>query len=139
MGCRSGKRRSENRRNDRKGLSMKKLLVCLIVLGLSGPVSALVCPAGQHVQCTGGSGRGGGYHSTCTCVTNPPPPCQTPWGTYVYDGYGIYSYSVTGTAWPDTCSNYQTTSICTAGAFDVPPAAYASCTSGCNPDEGCQD
>ncbi|HVN29633.1 MAG TPA: hypothetical protein VMT64_14140, partial [Candidatus Binataceae bacterium] len=69
-----------------------KLTPVIMFLCLAGSAQAIICPSGQHQVCHGGSGRGGGYHTTCSCVNNPPPVCVTAWGTQILAGTSIILY-----------------------------------------------
>jgi hypothetical protein len=97
------------------------LLMGIMLLGTSA--RAITCPAGQHAVCHGGSGRGGGYRSTCTCVNNPPPVCITAWGTPIqagtsrilYDSYLVYA--------PDVCIAHATVVSCGLNGVLYPPDA----------------
>ena len=101
--------------------SMLVMLLGIVLLGASA--QALTCPAGQHAVCRGGSGRGGGYRTTCTCVNNPPPVCVTAWGTQIpagtftilYDTYIVYA--------PDTCSAHGMVVSCSLNQVLYPPNA----------------
>ena len=73
---------------------------------------ALTCPTGQHQVCHGGSGRGGGYHTTCSCVNNPPPTCVTAWGTQIPAGATVMLYDAYQVYAPDTCTNHASQVMC---------------------------
>ena len=88
------------------------LMMSLAVLLTGTSARALTCPAGQHSVCHGGSGRGGGYHSTCTCVNNPPPVCVTAWGTQIPAGTSIILYDTNTVYSPDTCSAHGEVVTC---------------------------
>ncbi len=88
------------------------VMVSLIVLMFAASARALTCPSGQHQVCHGGSGRGGGYHSTCSCVNNPPPVCTTAWGTQILAGTSILLYDVNIVYAPDTCTAHAATVSC---------------------------
>jgi hypothetical protein len=79
------------------------------------------CPAGTHRVCHGGSGRGGGYHSTCTCVANPPPLCVTSYGSQVAPGSPVTLYDALTVTYPDTCAAHGFVTTCENGAFNPPP------------------
>ncbi len=81
------------------------LMLGLVVLLSGTSARAITCPTGQHQVCHGGSGRGGGYHSTCTCVNNPPPTCVTAWGTQIPAGTSIILYDTYTVYAPDTCTH----------------------------------
>jgi hypothetical protein len=112
---------------------MKKTWFKILLLMAMSPIAWSIttgpstCPDGSTRHCQGGSGRGGGYRTTCTCVQNPPPSCVAPSGNSVVSGNVIYTYSVAAVTVPDDCSNYQVVSTCNSGVFDVPPSAYPSC------------
>ncbi|HSP97089.1 MAG TPA: hypothetical protein VL049_07570 [Candidatus Dormibacteraeota bacterium] len=91
---------------------------------------AIVCPAGQHAVCHGGSGRGGGYRTTCACVTNPPPVCVTAWGTRIPGGTPIILYNANVVYAPDTCSAHALVATCDLAGVLYPPnvAGYTLCT-----------
>ena len=72
------------------------------------------CPPGQHRACHSGSGRGGGYHTTCTCVPNPPPVCVTASGVHLQAGTTVLLYDTTAVTAPDTCDAHATTVSCSA-------------------------
>lgn len=111
---------------------MKKGVLTIVVLvGMCGLSQALTCPADQHVQCTGGSGRGGGYHTSCTCA---PDMCN--FGMqWVAVGGTIYSYTVSDTVYPDVCANYLLASQCvSAGTLDPVPQNVV-CHDGSGPEE----
>lgn len=88
------------------------------------------CPTGQHRACHGGSGRGGGYHTICSCVANPPPVCVTAWGTRIPAGSEVVLYDTLTVLAPDTCAAHGTTAFCNAsGVLDPADATgYATCT-----------
>jgi hypothetical protein len=95
---------------------MNRISVALVA-GLAALLSgtsawAITCPTGQHQVCHGGSGRGGGYRSTCTCVNNPPPTCVTAWGTQIPAGTSIILYDAYTVNAPDTCTAHGTTVSC---------------------------
>jgi len=73
------------------------------------PALALTCPTGQHQVCHSGSGRGGGYHSTCSCVNNPPPTCVTAWGTQIVAGTSVILYPAYVAYYPNKCSGTMVT------------------------------
>jgi len=81
------------------------------------------CPAGQHRQCHGGSGRGGGYRTICTCVANPPPVCVTAWGTRIPAGAAIVLYDTYTVYAPDTCAAHGTVVSCDLNGVLNPPDA----------------
>jgi hypothetical protein len=88
------------------------------------PVSS-ICPTGTHRVCHSGSGRGGGYHSTCTCVANPPPVCVTSYGSQVASGGPVTLYDALTVTYPDTCVAHGFVTTCDNGAFNpVPPPSY---------------
>ena len=91
---------------------------------------ATPCPAGQHRACHSGSGRGGGYHTICTCVNNPPPVCVTAWGTRIAAGSEVVLYDTLTVNAPDTCAAHGTAVSCDANGVLDPPGAtgYAVCT-----------
>jgi hypothetical protein len=88
------------------------LMVSLVVMALGASAQAITCPVGQHAVCHGGSGRGGGYRSTCTCVNNPPPTCVTAWGTQIPAGTSVILYDAYAVNAPDTCSAHGTLVAC---------------------------
>ncbi len=90
---------------------------------LGGTARALTCPAGQHAVCHGGSGRGGGYHTTCSCVVNAPPVCVTAWGTQIPEGTSVVLYSTNLVYSPDTCTAHGTVVSCDLNGQLTPPAA----------------
>src|SRR5271169_5686 len=92
-----------DRSQTKRGGTMKSMVAVLGILLLATSARALTCPAGQHAVCHGGSGRGGGYRSTCTCVNNPPPVCVTAWGTQIQAGTSIILYDAYIVSAPDTC------------------------------------
>lgn len=61
-----------SRNSKTKGTQMRGLSASLIgslgFLLLGTSAWALTCPTGKHSVCHGGSGRGGEYHTTCSCV-----------------------------------------------------------------------
>jgi hypothetical protein len=120
---------------------MKGKVVSFVVgLGLLMSVSsalALTCPTGQHQVCHGGSGRGGGYRSTCSCVNNPPPVCVTAWGTQILAGTSVLLYDVNIVYAPDTCTAHATTVSCGLDLVLSPPGAtgYTVCNVYFPPDE----
>ena len=83
-------------------------LLCLV----ASPSAALTCPVGQHAVCHSGSGRGGGYRSTCSCVNNPPPTCVTSWGTQIAAGTSVILYDAYLVYLPDTCTAHGTVVSC---------------------------
>jgi hypothetical protein len=89
----------------------------------------ITCPAGQHRACHGGSGRGGGYHTTCTCVDDPPPVCVTTWGTRILLGTSTVLYDTYTVYAPDTCAAHGTLVTCGPGGVIEPPGAtgYTVC------------
>ena len=93
---------------------MKSTLVMLLlgILLFGTSARAITCPPGQHAVCHGGSGRGGGYRSTCTCVNNPQPVCVTAWGTQIQAGTSIILYDTYIVYAPDTCSAHGTVVSC---------------------------
>ena|ERR1700688_794683 len=99
------------------------LMVSLVVLLFGTSARALTCPVGQHVVCHGGSGRGGGYRSTCTCVNNPPPVCITAWGTRILAGTSTILYNTYTVNAPDTCSAHGTVVSCDLNLVLYPPNA----------------
>jgi len=88
------------------------------------------CPVGQHSVCHGGSGRGGGYRTICTCVSNPPPLCVTAWGTRIAAGTSVVLYDASTINAPDTCAAHGTLVSCDVhGVLDPPNAVgYSVCT-----------
>jgi len=104
---------------------MKKvglLLLGIVLLGASAS-AAITCPTGQHAVCHSGSGRGGGYRSTCTCVNNPPPVCVTAWGTRVQAGTAIILYDTYLVHAPDICIAHATVVFCGLNGVLYPPDA----------------
>ena len=99
------------------------LMLGLVVLSLGTSARAITCPSGQHQVCHGGSGRGGGYHSTCSCVNNPPPVCVTAWGTQIMAGMSIILYDTYTVNAPDTCSAHATVVSCDLNLVLSPPNA----------------
>lgn len=99
------------------------LIASLAVLVSVTPARALTCPTGQHQVCHGGSGRGGGYRSTCSCVNNPPPVCVTSWGTQIPSGGSIILYDTYTVTAPDTCTAHATTVSCGLDLVLTPPDA----------------
>ena len=81
------------------------------------------CPAGQHRACHSGSGRGGGYHTVCTCVANPPPVCVTASGVHLQAGTTVLLYDATTVSAPDTCDAHATSVSCSATGVLSPPNA----------------
>jgi hypothetical protein len=81
------------------------------------------CPAGQHLACHGGSGRGGGYRTTCSCVLNPPPVCVTAWGTQIPIGTSTVLYDASTVYAPDTCAAHGTLVSCGSNGLLTPPGA----------------
>jgi hypothetical protein len=81
------------------------------------------CPAGQHRACHSGSGRGGGYHTVCTCANNPPPMCVTASGIHLQAGTTVLLYDTTGVTAPDTCDAHATSVSCSATGVLSPPNA----------------
>ena len=102
---------------------MKRTLVLLGILLFATSARAITCPAGQHAVCHGGSGRGGGYRSTCTCVNNPPPVCVTAWGTQIQAGTSIILYDTYIVYAPDTCSAHGAVVSCDLSGVLSPPNA----------------
>ena len=102
---------------------MKSILVLLAILLLGTSAQALTCPVGQHAVCHGGSGRGGGYRTTCTCVNNPPPVCVTAWGTQIPAGTSIILYDASLVYAPDTCTAHGMVVSCDLNAVLSPPNA----------------
>lgn len=103
---------------------MKNMLRSLVVLSLlSGPAVAIVCPAGEHAHCTSGSGRGGGYRSTCTCVADA---CNFGYASYPV-GSTVTSYTQYQAVIPDDCSNYAVQSTCVANNTWNPPTQGLFC------------
>jgi hypothetical protein len=88
------------------------LMLSLTVLAFGTSARVLTCPTGQHQVYHGGSGRGGGYHTTCSCVVNPPPMCVTAWGTQIATGTSVISYNAYTVNYPDTCSAHGTQVDC---------------------------
>jgi hypothetical protein len=88
------------------------------------------CPTGQHRACHSGSGRGGGYHTICSCVADPPPVCVTAWGTRIAAGSAVVLYDTLTVIAPDTCAAHGTTAFCDAhGVLDpVDATGYPTCT-----------
>jgi hypothetical protein len=83
------------------------------------------CPAGTHRVCHSGSGRGGGYHSTCTCVANPPPVCVTSYGSRVASGSSVTLYDTLTATYPDTCAAHGFVTTCVNAVFNpAPPPSY---------------
>ena len=113
----------------------RPLLLGIVMLAIGGvllaetPAAALTCPAGQHAVCHGGSGRGGGYRSICTCVNNPPPVCVTAWGTQIAAGTSIILYDAYLVYAPDTCTAHGMVVSCSlTGILDPPNATgYPVC------------
>ncbi len=101
----------------------KLFLLALGIVLLATPAGAIVCPAGQHAVCHGGSGRGGGYRSTCTCVNNPPPVCVTAWGTQIAAGTSIILYDTNIVYAPDTCTAHGMVVSCDLNGVLSPPGA----------------
>jgi len=101
--------------------SMLVMLLGIVLLGASA--QALTCPAGQHAVCHGGSGRGGGYRSTCTCVNNPPPVCVTAWGTQIPAGTSMILYDTYTVYAPDTCTAHGMVVSCGLNGVLSPPNA----------------
>ena len=99
------------------------LIAGLLALMLGTSAQALTCPVGQHAVCHGGSGRGGGYHSTCTCVNNPPPVCTTAWGTQILAGTSVILYDAYTVYAPDTCTAHGTVVSCSMSLVLSPPGA----------------
>jgi hypothetical protein len=99
----------------------------LLLAGTSA--HAMTCPAGEHAVCRGGSGRGGGYHTTCTCVQNAPPVCVTAWGTQIPEGTSVILYDTNIVYAPDTCTAHGTVVSCSlTGVLDPPGATgYPVC------------
>jgi len=81
------------------------------------------CPAGEHKACHGGSGRGGGYKSVCTCVRDAPPICVTAWGTQISAGSSLTLYDSDLVYAPDTCSAHGSLVSCDANGVLDPPGA----------------
>jgi hypothetical protein len=81
------------------------------------------CPAGTHKACHGGSGRGGGYKSICSCVINPPPVCVTAWGTRIPAGTTITLYDTNVVYAPDTCTAHALSVSCDSTGVLHPPDA----------------
>lgn len=103
---------------------MKKILLSLgLVIWMGSVGMAIVCPSGQHAQCTGGSGRGGGYRSTCTCVADA---CNFGYQSYPV-GSTVVSYTQYQAVIPDDCSNYAVTSTCVANQAWSPPTQGMFC------------
>lgn len=102
---------------------MKRLLVVLGIVLLATSARAITCPAGTHAVCHGGSGRGGGYHSTCACITNPPPVCVTAWGTQIPAGTSIILYDAYLVYAPDTCTAHGMVVSCDMNAVLSPLGA----------------
>ena len=104
---------------------MKSMLRVLLLgsMLLAAPARAVTCPAGQHAVCHGGSGRGGGYRSTCTCVNNPPPVCVTAWGTQIAAGTSVILYSTYLVYAPDTCTAHGMVVSCDLNGVLSPPNA----------------
>jgi hypothetical protein len=112
-------------------LSVTSKIALLGLLLLTPSISgALTCPAGQHAVCRGGSGRGGGYRTTCSCVTNPPPRCVTAWGTHIPAGTSIILYATYLVYAPDTCSAHGMVVSCDLNGVLSPPNAmgYPVCS-----------
>ncbi len=109
---------------------MKTTLMLLGILLLGTSARAITCPPGQHAVCHGGSGRGGGYRTTCACVNNPPPVCVTAWGTQIAAGTSIVLYDTYTVYAPDTCSNHGMVVSCALNGVLNPPNAtgYPVCT-----------
>lgn len=104
---------------------MKKALLSLIViLGFANGAYAITCPAGEHSQCHGGSGRGGGYKTTCACIADS---CSFYYGTYPV-GSVVTSYTQYQATIPDDCSNYTVQSTCIANNNWSPAPRGAFCT-----------
>jgi hypothetical protein len=104
---------------------MRKLLVAAVTLALASPVMALTCPAGQHVQCPSGSGRGGGVHGPCVCVQNPIPNCYTAWGTAIQYGSCKTLYTTYSSCLP--CDQIGTQVCCNGGVLTPNITGYPVC------------
>lgn len=111
---------------------MKRLVIVTLVLMTCSLSQAITCPAGEHVQCTSGSGRGGGYHQSCTCA---PDMCNFGF-QWVPVGGTIYSYTTSSTVYPDVCSNYLLASQCVSAGTLVPEPQNAVCNDGAMPCGG---
>ena len=94
------------------------------------PTGNSACPAGQHKSCHGGSGRGGGYRTTCSCVSDPPPVCVTAWGTRIPAGTSVTLYDTNLVRAPDTCGAHATVVSCDAIGILAPAGAvgYPMCS-----------
>ncbi len=116
---------------------MRIAMVLLGLLMVSTPAGAITCPTGQHAVCHGGSGRGGGYRTTCSCVNNPPPVCVTAWGTQIAAGTSIVLYDSNVVYAPDTCTAHGMVASCSLTGELIPPDAvgYPVCNV-LSPDEG---
>lgn len=91
--------------------------------GCSLAQAATTCPVGYHKVCHGGSGRGGGYRSICSCVVNPPPVCVTAWGTQISAGTTVTLYDTYTVYAPDTCAAHGMTVSCDSNGVLSPPNA----------------
>lgn len=109
---------------------MRTTLALLGFLLLATSARAITCPPGQHAVCHGGSGRGGGYRTTCTCVNNPPPVCVTAWGTQIVAGTSTILYDAYIVYAPDTCTAHGTVVSCDLNGVLSPPNAtgYPVCS-----------
>jgi len=102
---------------------MRGTMVLLGILLLATAAPAITCPPGQHAVCHSGSGRGGGYKSTCSCVNNPPPVCVTAWGTQIPAGTSVILYNTYLVYAPDTCTAHGMVVSCDLNAVLSPPNA----------------
>lgn len=103
---------------------MKKVLMSLgLVVLLGSAAMALTCDAGTHRVCTSGSGRGGGYHSTCSCA---PDACNFGYTSYPV-GSTVTSYTQYQAVIPDDCSNYAITSTCVGNQTWAPDTQGLFC------------
>ncbi len=96
------------------------------------PAGSTGCAAGQHRVCHGGSGRGGGYHRTCSCVADPtptPPVCRTASGTQIAAGTSVVLYDTATVYAPDTCASHGVLVSCGIDGTLTPAGAtgYAVC------------
>jgi len=116
---------------------MKITIALLGLLMLATSADAITCPVGQHAVCHSGSGRGGGYRTTCSCVNDPPPVCRTAWGTPIAAGTSIILYDAYTVYAPDTCTAHGMVVSCDLSGVMSPPDAvgYPVCTVR-SPDEG---
>jgi hypothetical protein len=97
------------------------------------------CPVGRHRVCHSGSGRGGGYHRTCTCVAIPPPVCRTAWGTQIAAGNSIVVYDTATVTAPETCAGHAAVVSCSTDGVLTPPDATGYPVCRVIGDQGGQD